>query len=52
MADTPTFPALASQALGFHKPLPVLNSLKGGGWNGCEALACLLLGNPSRVSIY
>lgn len=40
VADTPTFPALASQALGFHKPPPVLNSLKGCGWNGREALAC------------
>lgn len=41
VADTPLFPALASQALGFHKPPPVLNSLKGCGWNGHEALpAC------------
>lgn len=41
VADSPTFPGPVPQALGFRKPQPVLNSLKGGGWKGREALpAC------------
>lgn len=40
-ADGPTLPGPAPQALGFRKPQPVLNSLKGGGWKGRGALpAC------------